>query len=586
MTSKTRAHNATTAALIQSSTGSLPEFSPKRKEKGKKEKAALELAAKEAASRLAAEPHLDLQPLKQEICAKHGSAFLRNSDILRLIPRTAVNAALCARLLKSPTRTLSGVSPIALMPPPAPCGGHCIYCPKGKNAPQSYTGYEPTTMRAIQNNYSAPRQIAARLSQYSQQGHLADKCHLIIMGGTFLYGKQAMRHRFMKEAFDALNGKKSANPQAAINANESAAHKAIGVTFETRPDYSLEYHADEMLAMGGTQAEMGVQALSDSVYEKVRRGHTVADVAHATAILKNSGFKLCYHMMPGLFSTPKQDVSYFKRLFSESCFQPDMLKIYPALVITGTGLHALWKEGKFEPYDTEKAAETIASATRFIPPYVRIPRIQRDIPSPIISAGVKNSNLRQIVDKKLAELGEKCRCIRCREIGSQKRKMGTNPALNLSLGRIDYPASGGKEIFLSFEDKKQDLLAGFLRLRIPNVSHRGEIDAGAPNPAEYSFQSAPVAQRKPHAIVRGKPYVLSSIVRELHVYGQEAAVGEDAPGKQQHKGLGKKLLAEAEEITKREAGLGKISVLSGPGARGYYKRQGYFLDGAYMARKL
>ena len=579
------AHNAYSAAEIQARTGVLPEFLPAGKTLSKPRRLLLAAAAREAALLLMKNPTREIQPLKIEICERLRAPFLRNSDILRFVPKTAKHAALRARLLKSPTRTLSGVSPVALMPPPAPCGGHCIYCPKGENAPQSYTGYEPTTMRAIQNGYSAKKQIAARLSQYASQGHIADKCHLIIMGGTFLYGEDKGRHSFMKEAFDALNGKKSPSLSAAIDANEHALHRAIGVTYETRPDYSLEYHADEMLAMGGTQVEMGVQALSDSVYRKVRRGHTVEDVAHATAILKNSGFKLCYHMMPGLFSTRQQDVGYFRALFSDSRFQPDMLKIYPALVITGTGLHALWKSGKFAPYDTEDAAETIAQATRYIPPYVRIPRIQRDIPSPIVSAGVKNSNLRQIVDEKLRERGEKCRCIRCREIGSSERKGGAAEKLDLALERIDYAASGGKEIFLSFEDKKQDLLAGFLRLRIPNESHRREIDAAAPSPKSYSWQKLPVAERKPHPILRGEPDILSSLVRELHVYGQEAAVGEESASKMQHKGLGKKLLAEAEQITKREFGIPKISVLSGPGARGYYKKLGYSLCGAYMQKK-
>jgi len=581
--SQARAHNATSAALVQAATGSLPEFSPKKS--SRTPSPAISLAAKEAAARLLKNPSLELQPLKQEICAKHRSQFLRNSDILAFIPRS--QAALRARLQKSPTRTLSGVSPIAIMPPPSPCGGSCIYCPKGKNAPQSYTGYEPTTMRAIQCGYSAGRQVRARLLQYKQQGHLADKCHLIVMGGTFLYGgNSTARHLFMKQTFDALNGKRSSSLPAALRANESARHRAIGVTFETRPDYALEYHANEMLAMGGTQVEMGVQALSDEVYKKVRRGHTLADVTRATRILKDSGFKLCYHMMPGLFSTPSQDVGYFRRLFSDSRFQPDMLKIYPALVITGTGLHALWKAGKFEPYDTEKAAEAIALATKYIPPYVRVPRIQRDIPSPLVAAGVKNSNLRQIVDQKLAEMGEKCSCIRCREIGSASRKNEATEKLRLSLSRIDYFASGGKEIFLSFEDEKKDLLAGFLRLRIPHESHRREIDSNAPAASAYSFQSAPAKERENRDVPRKKPNIISSLVRELHVYGQEAAIGENNPLKLQHTGLGKRLLREAEQLTKKEFGLGKISVLSGPGARGYYRKQGYALDGAYMSKEI
>jgi elongator complex protein 3 len=497
------------------------------------------------------------------------------------------NRKLRALLLKSPTRTLSGVSPVAIMPPPAPCGGACIYCPKGENAPQSYTGYEPTTMRAIQNGYSARRQIRARLGQYSSQGHLAEKCHLIIMGGTFLYGPSQARRSFMKEAFEALNGKKSRTLADAIDANESAPHRAIGVTFETRPDYGLQYHADEMLSMGGTQVELGVQALSDRAYSRARRGHTVADVALSSRVLRDSGFKLLYHMMPGLFSSPSQDVSYFRKLFSDARFQPDMLKIYPAMVLQGTELYRQWKAGQFEPYDTEQAAEVIARATRFIPPCVRIPRIQRDIPSPLVSAGVKNSNLRQIVDRKLSERGEKCRCIRCREIGSAERRGEAAPSLRLRLKRLDYSASGGKEVFLSFEDEEKDLLAAFLRLRIPGSSHRREIDAAAPSRPAYAFQSLPAAQRPGSAKVPPhEPDVFSSIVRELHVYGQEASIGEDAPTKMQHKGLGRKLVAEAEGITKKEFGLSAISVLSGPGARGYYRKLSYSLKGPYMGKEI
>lgn len=539
---------------MQSKLGSIPEFSPKKKEMAKKEAKKRWGAAKEAALFLLKNPKASLAPLKNKLATAHSIPYLKNSEILPFIPRQ--QAALRARLLKSPTRTLSGISPIAIMPPPAPCPGACTYCPRVENAPQSYTGYEPTTMRAIQCGYSASRQIASRLRQYGQQGHTSDKCHLIVMGGTFLYADKKSRHLFMKEAFDALNGSKSKSLRASIDANESAPHRAIGVTFETRPDYGFESHADDMLAMGGTQVELGVQCLSDEVYRKVRRGHTVADVARSTKILKNAGFKLAYHMMPGLYSTPAQDISYFKRLFSDPYFQPDMLKIYPALVVQGTILYNEWKKGRFAPYDTEKAAEVIAQATRFIPPYVRIPRIQRDIPSPLISAGVKNSNLRQIVDQKLSGMGEKCRCIRCREIGGAERKKKDMGRLDLSLQRIDYSASGGKEAFLSFEDKEKDLLAAFLRLRIPGESHRKEIGS------------------------------TSSIVRELHVYGQEAAIGERSPLKMQHTGLGRKLLSEAERITKEEFGLEKIAVLSGPGARGYYRKFGYFLDGPYMAKGL
>ncbi len=601
MASEATANNATEAASIQRKLHRIPRYAPRAKSPDEEVKKLREKAAKEAARLLIANPKQRLQHLKLRLSENYGILFLKNSEILKHIPPS--QSKMRHLLLKSPTRTLSGVSPVALMPPPAYCGGRCTYCPKGDNAPHAYTGYEPTTMRAIQNGYSASRQIAARLFQYDGQGHPTDKCHLIIMGGTFLYVDESSRHSFMKEAFDTLNGYASPSIKQSIDANETAPHRAIGVTYETRPDYGYEYHSDEMLLLGGTQVELGVQCLSDEVYEKVRRGHSVADVALSSAILRNAGFKLCYHMMPGLFCTPKQDISYFRRLFSGGSFQPDMLKIYPTLVVQGTVLYNQWKKGEFSPYDTEQAAEVIAQATRFIPPYVRVPRIQRDIPSPLISGGVKNSNLRQIVDEKLKEMGTSCRCIRCREIGNAERKKEKLEKLKLSLQRIDYSAGGGKEIFLSFEDEKQDLLAAFLRLRIPSQSHRKEIDSTAPSPEAYAYQSASAEKRVPPPILqssnktnsftykpykRNKPSVVSSIVRELHVYGQEAAIGEHASSsmKMQHKGLGKKLLAEAERITKDELGLGKIAVISGPGVRGYYRTQGYFLDGPYMSKKI
>lgn len=538
-----RARNASAAAEMMERTGKIPLYSPEQKPPSAAKAGA---AAKEAARLLIKDPSQDLSSLKKSLSEKYSIPYLRNSEILAHVPHS--RAAVRRLLLKSPTRTLSGVSPIAIMPPPFPCPGRCIYCPKGENAPQSYTGFEPATMRAIQCGYSAKKQVGSRIAQYESQGHIADKCHLIIMGGTFLSAPRKVRHAFMKDAFDALNGCKSASLREAIDANEGARHRAIGVTFETRPDFGKEREAADMLFMGGTQVELGVQSLSDRVYGRIMRGHTVSDVAESTRMLKNAGFKICYHMMPGLFSTPKEDVSYFEKLFSDERFRPDMLKIYPALVLAGTGLYKMWKRGEFSPYTTEQAAEVIADAMRFVPPYVRISRVQRDIPSPLVSAGVKHSNLRQLVDGILKKRGERCRCIRCREIGSEAREGKSAGRLSLEMGRIDYAASGGREIFLSFEDREKDLLAAFLRLRMPGGAAR-------------------------------------SLVRELHVYGEEAAIGEKSGEKAQHRGLGRLLLAEAERISKEEFGLGKISVLSGAGARGYYRKQGYALAGPYMEKK-
>ena len=574
------------------------DYSPFARKKGEKS-FELQKERREAA-RYAAKMLLlgksSLEEIKKGTSKKFSlKGVLRNSDILAVLGERERTRRVLALLLKTPTRTLSGVSPVAVMPKPFPCVGKCTYCPKGVDAPQSYTGFEPMTMRAMQSHYDPRKQVEVRIKQYSQQGHPTDKCHLILMGGTFLAVPKDYRHEFLKGCFDAFNGFDAPTFEEAKEANEKAAHRVIGATFETRPDWCFEKEIDDALYLGGTQMELGVQTLSDEVYKKVNRGHTVEDVAKATRLLKNSAFKVGYHMMPGLFATPDEDEEYFRMLFEDERFRPDMLKIYPAMVLKGTPLYAQYEKGEFVPYTTEEAAQVIAKITKYIPKYTRVMRVQRDIPSTLISAGVKHSNLRQLVDVKLKEMGLKCACIRCREIGSEERRAsqqgrilkGENDAkqpdtgnserrnasgqggagsnkeerkkgagLKLRLQRMDYEASGGQEIFLSFEDKGKDALAGFCRLRIPQESHRKEIDAK------------------------------TALIRELHVYGSEVAIGKDEKGKAQHQGLGKRLLFEAQRIASEEFERKKMLVISGVGAREYYYRLGYKADGPYVSKTI
>lgn len=499
---------------------------------------------------------------------------LKNSEILRTVSGKE-RAKLLPLLKLRPTRTASGVTPVAVMANSDCPHGKCLYCPRGANAAQSYTGKEPAAMRAIQNNYDPKAQVLSRLEQYKALGHPTSKCELIIMGGTFLAQPNAFQEKFVKSCFDAFNGKPSKNLESAKKLNERAAHRVVGVTFETRPDWAREEHASEMLSMGGTRVELGVQAIDDEVYKKVERGHTVRDVVNATRACKDAGLKVCYHMMPGLFATPEKDIAMFTELFSNPDFRPDMLKIYPCMVLEGTGLYQLWKKGKYEPYGTEQAAEVIEQMLLRVPRYVRVMRVQRDIPSNLVAAGVKNSNLMQIVEQRLAKQGLRCGCIRCREAGIMKLMQARAGKAakgkreeasaqgsagiskrNVRMLRYDYQASGGTEVFLSFEDVENNILLGFLRLRIPARSWRREIGG------------------------RG------AIVRELHVYGTEVSVGEKGEaGAVQHAGYGEKLLAEAERIA-RKSGKSELLVTAGVGAREYYYRHGYKPNGPYVAKQL
>ncbi len=493
-----------------------------------------------------------LAKLKGEASSRFGlGGHLKNSEILKEIPKRKRREGILNLLKLKPSRTLSGVTPIAVMTKSDCPHGSCLYCPRGEEAAQSYTGEEPASLRARQNFFDPERQVNSRLRQYKEIGHPTDKCELILMGGTFIAQPEKKVRSFVKRCFDAFNGKKSSNLKQAMRMNEKAKRRVIGVTFETRPDYAKRKHVDLMLEMGATRVEIGVQTLSDSVYKKVDRGHLLEDVVSSTKICKDAGLKVCYHMMPGLFADKKKDVAMFKKLFSDSRFMPDMLKIYPCLVMEGTKLHKMWREGKYKPYDTLEAAVVVSECMRHVPEYVRVMRVQRDIPSNLVAAGVKKSNLRQYVENEMEKKKISCREIRCREVGRGEKISWEN----VELVRKDYSASGGKEIFLSFEDVEKGRLVGFLRLRMPGRTHRKELS--------------------------GK----CSIVRELHVYGGEIEIGKRGKGGQ-HAGYGGKLLKEAERISKEEFKAKKIAVTSGVGAREYYRKFGYVLAGVYMSKKI
>ena len=488
----------------------------------------------------------------------------RNSDILAHASEDEYEDVL-PTLQKKPTRTLSGVAIIAAMTKPHKCPhGKYIYCPGGVEVevPQSYTGKEPAARRAIMHGYDPYKQVHARLEQLDKIGHPIDKCELILMGGTLPSQPYDYQESFVKGCLRAMNdypkiSRRKQGLGAIQKVNESADVRCVGMTFETRPDYAFEPHVDTMLKLGGTKVELGVQTLSDAVYEKVERGHTVADVARATQICRDSLLKVGYQMMPGLFSDEKDDLKTFKQLFSDDRFKPDLLKFYPCLVLKGTKLYEMWQKGEYHPYRTEQAVRLIAKIKKDLPPWVRVIRIQRDIPVDMVVDGVMKSNLRELVQGEMRAHGWSCGCIRCREIGLKMSKEGIKPDMGaIEMTRTDYKASEGEEVFLSFEETSNNLLVGFLRLRKPSANaHRAEMKGAAG-------------------------------IRELHVYGPMVEIGEKAREKWQHRGYGQELLKEAEKIASEEWGLDKIRVISGIGARNYYRRFGYGRVGAYMGKDL
>ncbi|MEM2637039.1 MAG: tRNA uridine(34) 5-carboxymethylaminomethyl modification radical SAM/GNAT enzyme Elp3 [Candidatus Korarchaeota archaeon] len=495
-----------------------------------------------ALKRIAKEQRLNKVPSKSEIIS-----ILRNAGMEDLI----------AHLKKRPSRSLSGVTVIAVMSRPYPCPhGRCAYCPGGpsENVPQSYTGYEPATMRGIQHNFDPYAQVASRIQQLEAIGHTVDKIEVIVMGGTFISQPEDYQNFFMKGIYEAIIGHHVPDLETALRDLETASRRVSGVVFETRPDWCFEPHVDRMLAMGGTAVEIGVQTVSDVVYRLVERGHTVDDVAKSFAIAREAGFKITAHIMPGLPGlSPEEDFQNFRILFEDERFKPDALKIYPTLVIKGTKLYEWWKEGKYQPLEDNELIKLIARMKRYLPRYVRIKRIQRDIPVTKIDAGFKKT-LREEVQKYMEERGWKCRCIRCREVGHT----GEADPSNVKLQIEKYLAAGGYEYFLTFRDIVKDSLIAFLRLRALSNPHRPEL--------------------------KGK----TAIIRELHVYGVMVPVGVsmNAPLAWQHQGYGRALIREAERIATEELDASKIAVISGRGVRPYYYMLGYSPDGPYVSKKL
>jgi len=545
-----------------------------------------------------AQQSVNVLRLRQIAASKHGlDAVPKLIEVIAALPEDR-RAALSPYLRAKPIRSASGVAVVAVMCRPHRCphiavtGGVCVYCPGGPDSDfeystQAYTGYEPTSMRAIRARYHPVLQARARIEQLKGLGHSTDKVEYIVMGGTFLSLTPVYREWFISGLLDALSGHSSSSLAEAVRMSELARSKCVAITIETRPDYCLQPHIDAMLSYGCTRVEIGVQSVYEDVARDTNRGHTVAAVCHSFELAKNAGYKIVTHMMPDLPQMGwERDMNGFRELFENPLFRPDGLKIYPTLVIRGTGLYELWKTGHYRNYAPEMLVDLVARALALVPPWTRVYRIQRDIPMPLVTSGVEHGNLRELALSRMRDLGLACRDVRTREAGIRDIHHRVRPG-QLLLLRRDYYANGGWETFLSFEDPRQDVLIGLLRLRrCPRKrstrrrqftlnSLRREGGTGG-----TGIEGLPKGER-PELVGR------VSIVRELHVYGTAAALkGPKDKNLHQHQGFGQLLMETAARIARDEHGSDKLAVISGIGTREYYRKLGYELEGAYMVMRL
>ncbi|MFA5127185.1 MAG: tRNA uridine(34) 5-carboxymethylaminomethyl modification radical SAM/GNAT enzyme Elp3 [Patescibacteria group bacterium] len=464
-------------------------------------------------------------------------------------------------LKKRAVRTLSGVSVITVLSKPFPCPGSCVYCPTEPKMPKSYLSNEPAAARAKMNLFDAQRQVTMRIQALENNGHLVDKLEILVLGGTWSVYPKKYQDDFIRDCFYAANtyAKKTKRKKYGLGReqkiNETAKYKIIGLTLETRPDFITPKEIKNLRRLGATRIQLGIQHTDDKILKKIKRGHTVKQSIAATRLLKEAGFKVDHHYMPDLpGSTPQKDLAMFKYVFSSPDLQPDQIKIYPCVVNQYAQIYQWYKNKKYKPYTIKQLNNLLLSIKQLVPPYVRLNRLIRDIPQNSIIAGNKITNLRQYLQAELAKKGRSCQCLRCREIRRSKDR-------DMRLVKRQYAASDGQEIFLSFENRNRTRVYAFLRLRF--------------NDKNFS-PLFPVLKN-------------SALIRELHVYGQMIPVyqenSDDEIGANQHLGLGKRLMATAEKIAKKN-GYRKIAVISGIGVRNYYRKLGYKLQDGYLTKSL
>lgn len=483
------------------------------------------------------------------LLSKHAKILPKNSEILALyqelikrqkIPRHKNFEKL---LKKSSIRTLSGIAPVAVLTRPAGCPGQCIFCPSERGIPKSYLTQEPAVLRALRVKFDPFQQVKKRLQALKACGHTTAKIELIILGGTFSAHPKSYQNFFLRRCLSALNQTPNSAKQslpALQKQNETAPHRLVGLTIETRPDHLNPAEIQYLIKLGVTRVELGMQSNSDHILRRVKRGHDNATTIRAIHLLKNAGLKVGLHVMPNLpGATPQSDLAMFQTIFTDQAYCPDQLKIYPTVLTPGAPLIKLFQNKTWQPYSDQTLTELLVKIKALTPPWVRLARIIRDIPSTKILAGSKITNLRQVLQKK----GVHCQCLRCREIRNQSF---TKKEVCLVLRT--YLASGGSEILLSYETP-QKLLLSLLRLRLP-------------------------------------PQSSTALIRELHSYGPALKIATHAASAQ-HQGFGQSLITTAEKIARSQQ-YTHLKVTAAIGVRNYYRKFGYEVErnGMLMLKKL
>jgi elongator complex protein 3 len=460
-----------------------------------------------------------------------------------------------------PIRSLSGVTTVTVLTKPFPCPGDCIFCPDDQELPKSYLREEPGAARAFENQFDPFLQVSSRLASYDAIGHPTSKIELLILGGCWTAYPADYQTWFIQRCLDAMNGVDSTSLEEAQAMNVAGERRNVGLVIETRPDAIDAAVLARLRQLGVTKVQIGAQSFDDRILAMNRRGHTAADTLQAIALLRAAGFKIVMHWMPNLMgATIASDRDDFKKMW-EGGYCPDEIKIYPTQLVENSQLYQYWQRDAYKPYTTQELVQLIADVKLSIPEYCRVNRVIRDIPATYIVDGNKRSSLRQDVQNELKARGERCRCVRCREI--RGKLVDEEP---LMLDEVVYHPACSEEHFLHYRTP-DDHLAGYLRLSFPDSTHEQ---------GQQVYQQ--VYQHIPE--LRG-----CAIIREVHIYGQSLRFGTENTGAAQHVGLGSRLIEKAVELC-RERGIQQLAVIAAIGTRHYYFNRGFTDGKLYMLRRV
>lgn len=520
--------------------------------------------------------------LKNEFSARNKIPNLKNIDLV-LGYREAIQSNLINKnkkleqiISKRAIRSESWVAVVTCLTKPFPCPWKCIYCPSEPKMPKSYLSNQPASMRAVLNKFSPFNQVQNRISSLVVTWHDISKVELIIIWGTWSYLPKQYQTYFIKSCYDWLNqgidiknvsfnwdmfkipkitrSQKSKTLKEAIQKNEGAESRCVWLTLETRPDFITVEEIKRLRTFGCTRVEIWVQSLFDDVQTLNKRWHTRAQTALATKLLKDAWFKISFHLMPGLLgSSIEKDIETVRLTFENDDFKPDLIKLYPCVVLPHSQLESIWRQWKFKPLSQEDLKPILIEMKKLCPRYCRITRLVRDIPSESILDWCKIINLRQIIQKEMHESNIQCQCIRCREIKANQINSAT-------LNRLNFHSCWWDEIFLSFDDLKIDKIISLLRLRIPS---------------QYFT-------KEKHFI---KELEWCAIIREVHTYWIHTSIWVK-DWNSQHYGFWKQMIAVAEQIAKKEYWLSQIAVIAWVWVREYYYKLWYRLVGTYMIKSL